>query len=75
MFKLSWRKIREALGCNEPDWRHDPSGHPALMAMSARELADLPMVPEVPMRAKKVEVAALDCRQDVGGERPAGCVA
>jgi hypothetical protein len=73
MFKLSWRKIGGAQGCNEQDWRHDPMGHPALLAMSARELADMPMVPEMPVRTTKVEVVAFNCRHGVGVDNPAGC--
>jgi hypothetical protein len=75
MFKLSWRKPRRAQCCNEQDWRHDPLGHPDLREMSTRELADMPMVPEVPVRTTKVEVVAFDCRHGVGGDNPAGCAA
>lgn len=36
------RKDRKRAG---HDWSHDPLAHPAIVAMSARELADLPLVP------------------------------
>lgn len=58
MFKLFWRRMRGAGRSTEQDWRHDPLGHAALMAMNARELADLPVVSEIPMRVGKVEVGA-----------------
>ncbi|WP_454744268.1 hypothetical protein [Ciceribacter selenitireducens] len=29
----------------DDDWSRDPLAHPAIAAMSARELADLPLVP------------------------------
>ncbi len=29
----------------DDDWSQDPLAHPAIAAMSARELADLPLVP------------------------------
>ncbi|MDH4439433.1 MAG: hypothetical protein QE284_03515 [Rhizobium sp.] len=74
MFKLSWKKMRGAEGCQKQDWQNDPSGHPALLVMSTRELADLPMVPEVPMWATKGDVAALDSRHGIGREITGGCV-
>jgi hypothetical protein len=56
MFKFLWRRY-EATPCKAADWRHDPLGHPALTGMSLRELADLPMVAEVPMRVGKPQLA------------------
>ena len=73
MLKFSWRKLQGAQGFKERDWRHDPLGHPALLAMSAQELADLPMVPEVLMRATKVEAVAVDCGHGVGRVQSDGC--
>jgi hypothetical protein len=46
--------------------------HPALREMSLRELADLPMVAEVPMRITRVELTE-GCRQDVSRMQSAGC--
>eukprot|EP01032_Pedospumella_encystans_P002014 gene2014-2360_t len=57
MFKFIWKQ-RKALACGASDWRHDPLGHPALTRMSPRELADLPMVAEVPMQVAEVEAQA-----------------
>jgi hypothetical protein len=61
MFKLFWNRVTAKVKA-QPDWRHDPLGHPALRAMSLRELADLPVVAEVPMRVGKVEVTARPCQ-------------
>ncbi|MBU2328872.1 MAG: hypothetical protein KJ755_16225 [Alphaproteobacteria bacterium] len=72
MFKFFWR-LREPEAEAARDWRHDPTGHPAVRAMNLKELADLPMVAEVPMRVAKAEVAACDCRLGVGQVRSAGC--
>ena len=49
MFKFFWR-LREPEAETTGDWRHDPTRHPALRAMSLKELGDLPMVAEVPRR-------------------------
>ncbi|THV23937.1 hypothetical protein FAA97_08125 [Peteryoungia ipomoeae] len=57
--------------CISTDWRHDPMGHPALAGMDLQSLADLPMVPELPVPAAR---AADRCR-DVEGQRLARCVA
>lgn len=68
MFKLFWRRTHGAQDYKERDWRHDPLGHPVLLPMSARELADLPMVPEVPMRVAKAKEGARsgqDARQEL----------
>lgn len=46
MFKFFWTKQPHSQTDTKADWQHDPSGHPALLQMSARELADMPMVPE-----------------------------
>ena len=73
MFKFLWRR-REPVTPVVRDWRHDPMGHPALREMDLRELADLPMVAEVPMRMARVEVND-GCRSGVGRDIPAGCVA
>ena len=72
MFKISWMRPRSRQGCHEQDWRHDPLGHPALREMSLRELADLPMVAEVPMRMTRVEVKE-DCRRGVGRLPSSAC--
>jgi hypothetical protein len=71
MFKFFWRRCGPVTpaAC---DWGHDPLGHPALREMSLRELADLPMVAEVPMRITRVELTE-DCRQDVSRMQSAGC--
>lgn len=73
MFKLFWSRTTAGRQTDR-DWRHDPLGHPALQDMSLRELADLPMVAEVPMRVCRVEMAN-DCRRGVGQEHPAGSAA
>ncbi len=73
MLKIFWKMLFQQDNRAEPDWRLDPSGHPALLAMSPRELADLPMVAEVAVRVGKVEVAD-GCRRGAGGDIPAGCV-
>ena len=72
MFKFFWR-LREPEAETTGDWRHDPTGHPALRAMNLKELGDLPMVAEVPRSVTKVEMAARDCRQGAGQVRLAGC--
>ena len=71
MIKIFWKTLFQQNIYAEPDWRLDPSGHPELLAMSLRELADLPMVAEVAVRAGKVDDR---CRSDLGGDIPAGCV-
>ncbi len=71
MFKFLWRGY-EAAPCKAVDWRHDPLGHPALTGMSLRELADLPMVAEVPMRADQAELAH-GCRDGFANEFSARC--
>lgn len=71
MFKFLWRRY-EATPCEGADWRHDPLGHPALTGMSLRELADLPMVAEVPMRMAKAEEAH-GCRDGFAHEFLARC--
>ncbi len=71
MFKFLWRR-REPMAPLVPDWRHDPMGHPALREMSLRELADLPMVAEMPMRVARVE-ATEDCQRRVSRVQSGGC--
>ena len=56
MFKNFWKTLFQQRNRAEPDWRLDPLGHPALLAMNQRQLADLPMVAEVPIGVTKVEV-------------------
>ncbi len=73
MFKLFWRSIRGAGSSNVQDWRHDPLGHPALWEMSLRELADLHVVAEMPMRVGKVEADARS-GQGVSQELSRRCV-
>ncbi|KQW31929.1 hypothetical protein ASE36_06910 [Rhizobium sp. Root274] len=73
MFKLFWKTAVRPRDQVAKDWRYDPLGHPELLGMSPRELADLPMVTEVALRVGKVEVAD-GCRGGVGGDIPAGCV-
>ena len=73
MFKFLWRRY-VATPCEAADWRHDPLGHPALTGMSLRELADLPMVPEAPMRVTRVEVTE-HCRRRVSRIQTAACTA
>lgn len=70
MLKLFWRRIRGAGSSNVQDWRHDPLGHPALREMSLRELADLHVVAEVPMRVGKVEA---DARSGQGVSQELSC--
>jgi hypothetical protein len=70
MFKFLWRQ-REPTPVNR-DWRHDPMGHPALREMSLRELGDLPMVAEVPMRLARVE-ATENCQRRVSRVQSGGC--
>jgi hypothetical protein len=74
MFKIFWKTLFQQNNCAEPDWRFDPSGHPELLGMSPRELADLPMVAEVAVRVGQIEVND-GCRGGLGGDIPAGCVA
>lgn len=73
MFKLFWTRTTRAEAATD-DWRHDPMGHPALQRMGLRDLADLPMVAEIPTRALKVEVAAAR-HQAERRQHPAGCAA
>jgi hypothetical protein len=47
-------------------------GHPALREMSLRELADLPMVAEVPTPMVRVEVTE-DCQRRVSRVQSGGC--
>lgn len=72
MFKLSWIRPRSRQVCHEQDWWHDPLGHPAVREMSLRELADLPLVAEVPMRRTRVEVTE-DRQRRVSRLQSAGC--
>ena len=72
MFKNFWKTVFQQRHCAEPDWRLDPLGHPDLLAMNQRQLADLPMVAEVPMRVAKVEGTA-GCRRGADGGLVAGC--
>lgn len=58
MFKFFWTKQSAFSTCYKQDWRHNPSGHPALLQMSPRELADMPMVPELPVRMNDVPAKA-----------------
>lgn len=71
MFKFLWRRY-EAAPCKAADWRHNPMGHPALIGMGLRELADLPMVAEVPMRAARAE-ATENCQRRVSRVQSGGC--
>ncbi|MDQ0420078.1 hypothetical protein J2045_001097 [Peteryoungia aggregata LMG 23059] len=71
MFKFLWRR-REPVTPLVRDWRHDPMGHPALREMNLRELADLPMVAEVPMRVARVE-ATEGCQRRVSRVQSGGC--
>jgi len=71
MFKFLWRR-RKPVAPTSRDWRHDPMGHPALQEMSLRELADMPMVAEVPMRVARVE-ATEDCQRRVSRVQSGGC--
>jgi hypothetical protein len=71
MLKFFWRRYGHVTPA-PCDWRHDPLGHPALREMSLRELADLPMVAEMPMRMTRVELTE-DCRRDVNRVQSAGC--
>lgn len=72
MFKNFWKTLFQRCNRAAPDWRLDPLGHPALLAMNQRQLADLPMVAEVPMRVAKVEVTD-GCRRGADGGLVAGC--
>lgn len=48
MFKFFWSKARhrgDGISQSDDLWRRDPLSHPALRAMTERELADLPMEP------------------------------
>ena len=71
MLKFLWRR-REPVTPTARDWRDDPMGHPALRVMSLRELADLPMVAEVPMRMTRVEVSE-DRQRGVSWLRSSAC--
>lgn len=71
MFKFLWMR-RKAVTPVARDWRYDPMGHPALREMSLRELADLPMVAEVPTRMARVEVTE-DCQRRVSRVQSARC--
>jgi hypothetical protein len=72
MFKIFWRTSVQPRNQLVQDWRHDPLGHPALLAMNQRALADLPMVAEVPVRGRTVEVAD-GCRRGADGGIAEGC--
>ncbi len=71
MFKFLWRR-REPVTPAARDWRYDPMGHPALRQMSLRELADLPMVAEVPTRMARLEVTD-NCQRRVSRVQSGGC--
>jgi hypothetical protein len=71
MFKLFWNRVTAKVKA-QPDWRHDPLGHPAIREMNLRELADLPVVAEVPMRVNTAEVAA-GCRKGLSQELSSPC--
>jgi hypothetical protein len=73
MFKFLWR-LCEAVTPVARDWRHDPMGHPALREMNLQELADLPMVAEVPMRVTQVVVTE-DCQRRVSRVQSGACTA
>jgi hypothetical protein len=55
MFKIFWKIPVPPRNHGERDWRLDPSGHPDLLAMKPRELADLPMVAEVTLEGSCAE--------------------
>lgn len=71
MFKFLWRR-REPVTPTALDWRHDPMGHPVLREMSLRELADLPMVAEMPIRVARAE-ATEDCQRRVSRVQSGVC--
>ncbi|THV17249.1 hypothetical protein E9677_04495 [Rhizobium rhizophilum] len=71
MFKFLWRR-REPVTPVVRDWRHDPMGHPALREMSLRELADLPMVAEMPIRVARAE-ATENCQRRASRVQSGGC--
>jgi hypothetical protein len=71
MLKIFWNRTAAKVKA-QADWRHDPLGHPALRQMSLRELADLPMVAEMPMRMTRAEVTD-DCRRGVSRVQSARC--
>lgn len=70
MFKFFWKAPVQPRNQLVQDWRHDPLGHPALLAMNQRALADLPMVAEVPVRVGTVEV---DARSGQGVSQELSC--
>ncbi|MFC3318410.1 hypothetical protein ACFOHY_16475 [Rhizobium rosettiformans] len=72
MFKFLWKPTTHSTPAPH-DWRHDPMGHPTVRDMSLRELADLPMVAEVPKPARTVERQACGGRQSVGRMHAAAC--
>ncbi|WP_037073949.1 hypothetical protein [Rhizobium sp. PDO1-076] len=47
MFKFFWKTIISANRQTNQSWRHDPLGQPDLSGLSMRQLADLPIPPEV----------------------------
>ena len=53
MIKVFWRRFRRADATrqlfDEARFAADPLSHPALKAMSARELADIPFPPTSPL--------------------------
>jgi hypothetical protein len=71
MLNFLWIR-RKAVTPVARDWRDDPMGHPALREMSLRELADLPMVAEVPTPMVRVEVTE-DCQRRVSRVQSGGC--
>lgn len=72
MFKFFWSRRQGHQTGTTRDWRHDPSGHPALLQMSTRELADMPMVPELPMRINEARAKAVPgCAERHGNACPA----
>ncbi|TPP09626.1 hypothetical protein [Rhizobium glycinendophyticum] len=72
MFKNFWKTSVQPRNQVAQDWRHDPLGHPALLAMNQRALADLPMVAEVPVRMSTVQVAD-GCRRGADEGIVEGC--
>lgn len=71
MFKLFWKDVIKDRQVSK-DWRHDPMGHPALHDMGLLELADLPMVAEIPLRAPQTEIGAA-CGQRIAPTQPVAC--
>lgn len=72
MFKFLWRRTTHSTPAHH-DWQHDPMGHPMVREMSLGELADLPMVAEVPKPARTVERQACGGLQDVDRMHAAAC--